>query len=177
MSGGPKPVDGPEDRIDRFIYLLLQQVSLITIVGKLWYGRFCCFSRFYGGSAAWQLFEMHMRAGRPAGIPRESHDRAGFNRIAGTDSNQSVVPIQGAISVGMFNDDGVTIAATITSKNDSTFTGGMNWCANRDSNIDPTVKDKLATSEWVNPPSNPRGNDAVLYRQIKIRQRHEREIQ
>ena len=48
--------------------------------------------------------------------------------------------------------------------------GGVHRSTRRDSYVDPAVKDKLAASEWIDPPSHPGGDHAVFNQQLDVRQ-------
>lgn len=87
------------------------------------------------------------------------------------DPHDGVVPIECAIAVVMFNDDGDAMAPMIIACQDyASFAGGVYRSPRRDGYVDPPVKDKFTTSKWIDPPSHSGGDHTVFNRQIDVSQ-------
>jgi hypothetical protein len=79
------------------------------------------------------------------------------------------MPIECAISIGMFDDDGGSITAADSGKYNSPSAGSPYRSSDRDGDIDPAVKDQLTAAERVYPPAYSGSHDTVLHRQVTIR--------
>ena len=169
FPGSAKSVDPSEHRVYGLIHFLLEQESLVPAVDSLRRIHLFLFLNFDERTVARQLFKMHMWAGRSAAIPRKGYDRAGFDHVSRLNSNDGVMPIEGAVPVGMFNNNGGTMAAVSASKDDSSLADRVIRGAGRDGDIDPAVKNKFAAAKRVYPPPHAGGNESVLYRQGTIR--------
>lgn len=87
------------------------------------------------------------------------------------------MPIESAVSIGMFDDDSGSIPVTDSCKYYTPFAGGPYRGADRNCDISAAVEETFAASKRIDPPSNSRRHDTVLYRQVTIRKRNERQRQ
>lgn len=157
-----------QDGIQRFFHFLLEQISLVANLANLRFSRLYRCHLLYNRANARYLLEMDMRAGRSAGVSRKSYHRAGVHQITCTNSESGVMPVQCAISVGMFHNHRCTITATSAGENNSTFAGSPYRGADRDGNVYTAVEVKLTASEGIYPPPDSGSDNAVLYWQIDV---------
>lgn len=158
-----------QEGIHGCFHLLLKKISLVSYLSNLRLSRRYRCHLLFNRATARYLFEMDMRACRSAGIPRKSYHRTGFHQITLTYSDSGVMPVQCAISVGVFHNHRFTITAARAGGNNSTFAGSPYRSADRDGNVYPPVEAKLSASERIYPPPDSGSDNAVLYGQIDVR--------
>ncbi len=83
--------------------------------------------------------------------------------------------VEGAISVGMLDNDRRTITTAFPGKYNPSIADRANRGANRHGYIDAAVKNKFAAAKRINPQTNTGGYDSVFNRQFTVSQDRDRQ--